>query len=73
MDRHRGFQFVKVRPPPIADLRRVRAMDAVADLGDGEGAENDRYFAAGLPYRLDGLFGSESPPLGNNQDAGIED
>ena len=72
MDRYRGFQFIEKRSPPVADLRRGCSIDAVADLGDGQGAENDRDFANRLPHHLGGLFRSEFPPLGGDQNAGVE-
>jgi hypothetical protein len=72
MDRHRGFQFVEECPPPVADLRRVGAIDAVPDLGDRERAKNNWDFARRLSYRLDGLFGSEFPALCGDQNTGVK-
>ena len=61
------------KAPPLADLGHIGAIDPVADLSEGERAENDRKFADCLLNGFDGLIWCEVPTFSRDQDAGVGD
>jgi hypothetical protein len=66
------FQIVEERPAATADFGCVGAVDAVADLGNRDGGQHDRYFGDGFLDSLYGLGGGQLASLSSDEHARIE-
>jgi hypothetical protein len=66
MGGHRRFQLIEERAPPVANILRGGAVDAMTDLRDCERAENDRDLPHAASDALDRLRRREPAALGGD-------
>ena len=72
MNRDMLFQFVQ-KPAAVLRLRlRAGVVDAMAQFGDGQSADNNRNITGGVPEIPNHVGRSEFPALGRNQNARID-